>query len=226
MDFHYSKKLVLATLVGLIGLSAVLFHQHPAPLSAAIDLDTKGQPTIGYPKASVHLVIFEEPKCPDCKNFTNHIFPKIKKDFIDTNKILYTIIPVSFIPNSMPAAVAWLCVYNQDEEYPNDALFFSYVEHTYAKQPSERIDWATEQNLEKFAKETSPAIRLKSLKDCMAREGHRIQIEKNTKYGMHIMKGELGTPTLYINGVQVDDMSYANIRKMIDSALQQKGNRS
>lgn len=222
MDFRYSKLLVLAVLVVLAGLAATFFYQHQTPLLLSNALDTKGQPTIGDPKATVHVVVFEEPKCPSCKRFNTQIFPQIKKDFIDTHKILYTIIPVSFIPHSMPAAIAWLCVYHQDSKTPNDELFFSYVEHTYAHQPSEKLDWATEQNLEKFAQETSPDIHLQSLKNCINREGYRHQIEKNTQYGIELMKEEFSTPAVYINGIHVENWDYTHIRKMIELALQQK----
>ncbi|MDP1880763.1 MAG: thioredoxin domain-containing protein, partial [Parachlamydiaceae bacterium] len=89
-------------------------------------LNTSNQPTIGNPNAPVQVVVFEEPKCPGCKQFTLQIYPKIREEFIDTNVVIYTVIPVSFLPNSMQAAEAWLCVYHQNatSETP---LAFHYI---------------------------------------------------------------------------------------------------
>jgi protein-disulfide isomerase len=222
-DSRFCKMLVVITATLLIGISVFVLVFDRSHLPLAISLQTKGQPTIGYPKATVHVVVFEEPKCPQCKQFTNSIFPQLKKDFIDTNKILYTIIPVSFLPNSMPAAIAWLCVFNQEKNYPDKELFFKYVEYMYAHQPSESEDWATNANLEKYAKEVSPAIQLNVLKGCVDTEGYRVQIEKNTKYGMQIMDGELSTPTLYVNGVRLDDISYRSLSQLIHERLRHRG---
>lgn len=125
-------------------------------LPPSITIKTTGQPTIGYAQARVHVVVFEEPKCSHCRDYSNNIFPTIKKDFIDTNKILYTLIPVSFLPGSMPAAVASLCVYNQTPLYPNDELFFKFLDTMYQNQPGEQTDWATPKTLVEYARATSP----------------------------------------------------------------------
>jgi protein-disulfide isomerase len=139
---NYSKILVIVALIALIPLAGFFLADKEQTLPAGISLKTYGQPTIGEAKAPVHVVVFEEPKCPQCKNFTTRLFPKIKKEFIDTGKIRYTVIPVSFIPNSMPAAVAWLCVFNQEKNSPNHPLFFTYLDYMYAHQPVEYLDWA------------------------------------------------------------------------------------
>lgn len=218
----YSRFSLIVALIVLIPLAGCLLaDKEPSP-STEISLKTYGQPTIGDAKAPVHVVVFEEPKCPQCKNFTTRLFPKIKKEFIDTGKIRYTVIPVSFIPHSMPAAVAWLCVFNQEKNSPNHALFFAYLDYMYAHQPAEYLDWAKEETLEKFAKEASPAIQLDLLKNCLAKETYRIQIEKNTKYGMEIMKGELSTPTVYVDGIKVEETDEGQIRQFINSALRRK----
>lgn len=221
-----SKVLVIITLIilTLIAFAALQFNS-VKPLPAGIMLETEGQPTVGYAKAKVHVVVFEEPKCSDCKIYTDTIFPKIKKDFIDTNKIKYTLIPVSFIPNSMPAAISWLSVYNQEPEYPNKDLFFTYVDYMFAHQPSEEEDWATTDKLLNFAKEASPAIKLDVLKNNINREAYRIQIEKNTKYGFSIMNHVLATPAIYVDGIKVDDINYPDIKYLINTVMQQKGDR-
>src|ERR1700722_18713922 len=98
------KVLIWVTLGILILIIGTMFSLFGEDLPEAISINTKGQPTIGYPKAKVQVVVFKEPKCVNCKQFNDEIFPKLKEEFIDTNKIRYTIVPVSFLPGSMPAA--------------------------------------------------------------------------------------------------------------------------
>lgn len=188
-----------------------------------LKINISGQPTMGYPKAKVEVVAFLEPKCPDSKRYNNQVYPKFEETFINTNKVRYTVIPVSFLPHSMPAAIALLCVYNQDSQYPNNDLFFAYLNYIYQNQPPERENWATIETLQKFAKATSPAIRLDHLKECVANETYRIQIEKNTAYGNQLMQGHLSTPTIFVDGIKVENkdetIDWANLKTAIEQAL-------
>jgi len=216
------KVLFSLTCVLFLIVSSVVYFSRPQ-LPPAITINTKGQPTIGYAKARVHVVVFEEPKCSNCRDFTNQIFPSVKKDFIDTNKIRYTVIPVAFLPGSMPAANAALCVYYENPLYPNDDLFFKYLDFMYKHEGSESTDWATPATLLEFAKATSPAIHLKNLQNGIEKETYRVQIEKNTAYGSQLMGGAIVTPTVYVNGIRVSDLSWDNLRKLIVEVLEHEG---
>ena len=217
------KLLVWITLaVAIIAIGATYFFSD-SELPESIPIVTSGHPTIGYNKAKVHLVVFEEPKCSSCIDFTNEIFPKLKEEYIDTNKIQYTIIPVSFLPNSMPAAIATLCVYYANPLYPNSDIFFTYLDYLYKHQPAEHVDWATPEKLVEFARESSPAINLQKLRKCIETESYRVKIEKNTEYGKNIMGGRIMTPTVYVNGIEASELSYEAIRKLIKKVQEHKG---
>ncbi|WP_068471218.1 DsbA family protein [Candidatus Protochlamydia phocaeensis] len=212
----------LSSLLAMFFMTSLAADSSPAQTSITI----QGQPTIGYPKAPVQVVALLEPKCPDSKRYNNASFPKLEEEFINTNKIRYTVIPVSFLPNSMPAAIALWCVYNQEPEYPNADLFFKYLNYIYKNQPPERENWATIERLQKFAAATSPAIQLDRLKDCIEMEKYRVQIEKNTAYGNRLMNGHLSTPTIFVEGVKVenkdDTIDYDKLKKAILDALERK----
>lgn len=209
-------------------LLTLLFSTQIYAETTALTIQTDNQPTIGYPKAHVQVVALLEPKCPDSKKYNNNVFPKIEEEFINTNKIRYTVIPVSFLPHSMPASLALLCVYNQDSEYPNADLFFKYLNLIYKEQPPERDDWATVEKLQQFASKTSPAIRLDQLKNCIEKEHFRIDIEKNTAYGNRLMNKHLSTPTIFVDGIKVENkdetIDYDNLRKAILNALEKLKN--
>lgn len=217
------RKLVLLSVLVMIALAASTFLLGKTDLPPAIKINTENQPTIGYPKALVHVVVFEEPKCPECKRYNNIIYPVIKKNYIDTSKIKYTMFTVSFIPNSMPAAVALLCAYHKEKNYPNSELFFTFLDYMFAHQPKESEDWATLENLQEMAKNASPAINLDKLKDCVEHEGHRVQILKNTEYGASLMDGRLSTPSMYVDGIRVKEMSVESISDLINQLYEHKG---
>ncbi len=143
----------------------------------------------------------------------------MKQDYIDTNKVLYSLIPVSFVPNSMPAAEAWLCVYHQEKDHNDSDLVFKYIDYTYENQPAENTDWAKEDTLLKFAKNASSKINLDALKTCLSKQTYRSQIEKNTQYGMKLMNGELATPGVYVNGELLEDVSYESLAQRIQEEL-------
>lgn len=217
------RTLVLWSLVVMIALVTSTFLIGKTDLPPAIEINTEGQPTIGYPNALVHVVVFEEPKCPECKRYNNLIYPTLKRDFIETNKVKYTVITVSFIPDSMPAAVALLCAYHKEKLYPNSELFFTFLDYMYAHQPKESLNWATIENLQEMAQKASPAINLDKLKNCVEHEAYRVQIAKNTDYGATIMNGRLSTPSMYVDGIRVEEMSHDSISELIKKALKQKG---
>ncbi|MCC5831578.1 MAG: thioredoxin domain-containing protein [Chlamydiales bacterium] len=220
---RHIKSLVVFTFVILMIAAGVIYYLCSMELPQGIALETEGQPTIGYPKARVHVVVFEEPKCTNCRIYNNEVFPQIKKEFIDTNKILYTAIPVSFLPGSMPAALALLCVYYANPDYPNNEMFFKYFDYLYDHQPDEHSDWATPETLGEFAEKTSPAIDIGKLKNCIEMEKYRIRIEKNTEYGAEVMGGVISTPTVYVNGIEVKELTFDGVSKLIREVLAHEG---
>jgi protein-disulfide isomerase len=217
------KTMVWVTLALMSFMIIVTSLYARSSLPEGITIDTTGQPTIGLPQARVQLVLFEEPKCVACRDYSKEILPKIKKNYIDTNKIRYTTVLVSFLPNSMNAAEALLCVYNQEPEFPNAELFYAYLDYIYRHQPDEKTDWAKPDLLANFAKKTSPAIDLSKLKDCVNLDTYRIQIEKNSTYAALLMGGQISTPTLFVNGVEVKELTYEKVSELIDEFLKKEG---
>jgi len=212
-------RLLIWITVALMAASAVTIVVAKGYAAPRVSISYAEHPTIGNPKARVHLVVFEEPKCTNCARFTEELFPEIKKRFIDTNKATYTVIPVSFLSGSMPAATALLCAYNADPLYPNGDLFFAYLDYLYKHQPSESEDWATVDRLIAMAKETSPALNPNQLRKCIDTQLYRIRIQKNTELGEKIMQGALATPTLFVDGVMVEPLTLQRVNELIGGRL-------
>ena len=219
MDRLPPKTLILITLALLIAITGGVVIAARSFLPPAVVINYTTHPTLGNPKAKIHIVVFEEPKCVNCAKFTEEIFPQIKKAFIDTNRATYTVIPVSFLSGSMPAATALLCAYNQDPLYPNNELFFDYLDYMYMNQPPETEDWAKVDTLIEMAKNTSPAINPNQLRKCIDTQLYRIKVQKNTELGKKVMGGTIATPTLFVNGVEVRSLTFEHIEEMVEEVL-------
>lgn len=184
-------------------------------------LDISNYPTIGNQNAPVQVVAFLEPKCPDSKTYNNNSFPKLNNEYIKTGKVSYSVVTTSFLIQSMPAAVALLCIYKQQPGAPHTDLFFKYLDYIYANQPPERQNWATTDNLLKYATRVSPVIDQKQLKTCIESSHNHEEIEKNTAYGNRLMD-HISTPTIFVNGVRVentdDTIDYTKLKNAIEAA--------
>lgn len=205
-------------LIALVFVGTGITHRaHKKP---AIEINTVGQPTLGNEEAPIHIVVFKEPKCTSCATFSKDIFPKLKKEFIDTNKVKFTVIMASFLPDSMPAACAMLCVY--DEKPENTQLYYDYMEYLYVNQPDEDLDWAQPTLLCDYAKKVSPKIDLRKLNSCITHKRYSDMIERNTEYGNEIMGGHITTPKTYVNGVEMKSMNYEMLSDYLKDLLKKQ----
>lgn len=219
-------KLILATvLLFIIAIVAVLMMNPKNPLPLATRRDVQGQPTIGYPKASVHVIAFEEPKCSNCREYSLRVFPEIRKQYIDQHKVLYTSITVSFLPGSMPLAEALLCIYLQTPAYPDASLYFDFQEYLYAHEPPESTAWEQTGLVYTLAKESSPDIDVDQLRKCVEKRSMISHVEANNAYLRYLLNGTLQSPVVFVDGVLVKDASKEGVMKAIDKALAKKEER-
>lgn len=192
-------------------------------------LDTAHQPTIGRPQALVQVVAFLEPKCPDSKRYNLDSFPRLHADYIKSGLISYSVITTSFLPQSMPAAIALLCVYEPEARQPRTDQFFRFLDYLYMNQPPEKNNWATAPTLQKFATAAGLDTETAELKSCLETGRYKDQIEKNTAYG-NLLMGHLSTPTIYVDGVKVanknDTIDYDSLKEAIENALKEKNAQS
>jgi protein-disulfide isomerase len=182
-------------------------------------LSYEGQPSIGEANAPVKLAIFEDFKCPACKNFEEVIWPRLERDYINAGKVQAFFIYQQIIPNSTTAGIASECVFEQ-----NPDLFWDYKTIVYRSQGNEAQDWATASKLVELAKTYVPDINADELNTCLSENRHADKIEADSEMGKAI--GVTGTPSLYINGQKFEtqaknfDDFYTDLKMMIDTAAQ------
>lgn len=140
--------------------------------------------------------------------YNKHVFPKIYTHYIKPGKASYTMITLAFLPGSMPAANAAHCIYDQNHD-----AYFQYVKYIYDHQPPEDQNWATVPNLMLFARHVT-GINSDKLAQCIVKSPYTQLFNNNLKLLQSIMKPPVGTPSVYINGVKVEPLSWQRFQQI------------
>ncbi len=172
------------------------------------DIDIKDGLIFGNEKAKVTVVIFEDFKCKYCKTFFNETFPKIKEKYIDTAKIRYVIIPLSFVYGSKQVANAAIAVYELKKDQ-----FFEFIKNISTK----KAKFLTKRDLIEIATNLK-GINLEIFEEFLDKKVFNNYLEQNMILAQKIMS-TLEIPTVYINGHKVDIDKIENI---IDESLNYK----
>lgn len=203
-------------LVGVIAVVAGIFafmrtqyreqKQDTVNTKASEYLIRDNHASIGDPSAKVTLVEFLDPECEACAA----VDPTIKglvKEF--EGKVYFVVRYMPLHKNSMLAAAAL-------EETRASGKYFQALSTLFYAQPQ----WASHHD----PKPELIAVILKKLdidimdiKPADLIEKHRAHIERDQADGKAL--GVVGTPTLFINGQIVDDMSYQGLKARIQGLL-------
>lgn len=205
---------ILVIAVSLIALGALItagiYHRNHAPIieeKALSPIEIKGKPTIGNPLAKVHIVVFEDFRCPHCAEFSEKVFPKIKDAYIDTGKAQYTMIPVAFLPGSKPIANAALEVYATTPD-----LFFPYADELFASNPTTKKELL-------YLASNIKGIQLESLEACMKTDCHYQVLDQNLREIKKVMGNNYSTPAVYING-ELTPANFHSVRARVEQILE------
>jgi protein-disulfide isomerase len=204
------KPLVKATLIMLVFIvAATLFFSKPVhhlrastmdandAMPATITVDTSSQPVLGKEEAPVTVVAFESLECSHCKRYMETIFPEFKKQYIDTGKVKYTPILISFSHYDVAGQGAY-CAFQQ-----SPSAYFAFLDQAYLNQPQSPF-W-TINGLLDVAK-TVPKLDL-------------TQMEKNiAMLDEYKIKG---VPMILVNGIPVESLSQESLFQMINDQLAQ-----
>ena len=166
--------------------------------------------TLGAADAPVKLMEYASFTCPHCANFHNNVLKRIKAEYVDTGKLHFTYRDVYFDRPGLWAAMIARCDPNR---------FFGIADLLYADQK----DWIgggnlgeIEQNLRKLG--LVAGLSPEQLDACLA-DGDKAQ----ALYGWFQTNMEAdqvkSTPTLFIDGEQHSNMSYEDLKKILDAKL-------
>ncbi|MGH9512721.1 MAG: DsbA family protein [Terriglobales bacterium] len=185
-------------------------------------IDIKGRPTRGNKDAKVVVVSYDDLECPFCTRMHETLFPGLLKEYGDRVLFVYKDFPLSEIhPWAMHAAVDAGCLASEN----NDA-YWDFADYIHANQ--------REVNSESTRNNQFAALDRITLKEGQkfSLDNARLQVcvktQNDDAVKASVKEGEsLGmsaTPTLFVNGQEVDGaLSAEDIRNIFDKALEQAG---
>lgn len=83
---------------------------------------------LGSPEAKIGIVEFSDYQCPYCRIFHDQVFPRLKKEYVDTGiaQFIHKDLPLTSIhPQAMPAALAAGCAGAQNHFWPMQEMLYA-----------------------------------------------------------------------------------------------------
>ena len=167
--------------------------------------------SVGSPNASVTLIEYASFTCPHCAEFHNDVFPSLKKEYIDTNKVKFIYREVYFDAAGLWAGLLARCA--EKEKY------FGIVKLLYNKQKK----WAFASSEKEILNELASigrqiGINEIQFKDCLSNKDKALNLVQ--AYQENAKKDEItSTPSLVIENVVYKNMPYKEIKLEIEKAL-------
>jgi protein-disulfide isomerase len=211
--------LMLLTLLGIFVIGGVLvlvdsLRGEPVPVR---QFQYSRQPVIGDEKASIQIMEFGDFKCPTCKAFHDNVYPKLKKEYIDTGKVKMYFNNLAFLgPDSITAALAGEAIYKQNKE-----AFWKFYDLMYQRQQDEQKVWATESFLIDLVEKEFPEIDAKQFAADLKNKKYQNEVTQDAKEAEKY--GITSVPDIYINGKQVaNPTNYQEVKQAIEKELKEK----
>src|SRR5580704_15105149 len=185
-------------------------------------IDVTGRPTRGNKDAKVVAVNFDDFQCPFCSRMHQTLFPELFKEYGDRVLFIYKDFPLAEIhPWATHAAVTANCLAAQNQDAYWD--FADYIHANQKEVNSEKNHDAQFAALDRMTLEQGQKHNLDAakLQAC-------VKAQQDDKVKTSVHEGEaLGveaTPTMFVNGEQVDGaLSLSELRAILDRALVQAG---
>ena len=201
----------LALLAGL-GLSATQAQETAAPATTAetpaIEIVDYG---IGALDAPVKITEYLSFTCPHCAHFHADVYPKLKADYIDTGKVRLEYREVYFDRYGLWAAMMARCGGEMRYFGITDIVFDSQSEWAASDDPNVVME-----NLKKIGRTAGmdDATLDACMNDADMAKALVAHYETNFK-----ADGIEGTPTFIINGTKHSNMTYEDMKALIDAEL-------
>ncbi|MCU0802432.1 MAG: DsbA family protein [Rhodobacteraceae bacterium] len=203
----FSFKAFLPAVALALGLGSAAIAQETAEAA----LPPVSYMAIGPADAKVTIVEYASFTCPHCASFHAAVFKDLKKDYIDTGKVRFEFREVYFDRYGLWAAMMARC--------GGEVRYFGIVDILYTTQQ----EWAATDDAVAVVDSLKRIGRTAGMEDatldaCMTdgamAEALVAQYQENaTRDGVE------GTPTLLINGEKHSNMSYADLKAIIDPLL-------
>jgi protein-disulfide isomerase len=166
-----------------------------------------GDRVLGKATAPVTVIEYVSLTCPHCANFQKALFPRVKKEFIDTGKVRYIVREFPIGHMSGAAAIVNRCA-------PEDKYFF-LLNQFLTRQP----EWVSQEvrpdALYSVAK--ASGMTRETFDKCLSNQTIIDGLTEVKQRGRQF--GVIGTPTFFINGRKAQgEVTFDEIKAMIEQA--------
>ncbi|MDM7931866.1 DsbA family protein [Tabrizicola sp.] len=170
-----------------------------------------GDFSLGSPDAPVKIVEYASYTCPHCATFHANVFKDLKRDYIDTGKVHFTLREVYFDRYGLWAAMVARC--------GGDLRYFGISDMLFAKQ----AEWAGSQDPMQVVQSLktigiTAGLDGAAIDACLNDQAQAEALIARFQVNMEA-DGVQGTPTIFVNGSKHSNMTYADLKAIIDAEL-------
>jgi protein-disulfide isomerase len=209
----FNTMLSLTGLAAVAGLSPLRFITEAMAQTAADVAKPVSLPdmAIGPENAAVTITEYASMTCPHCAAFNEQVFPKLKKEFIDTGKVRYIFREFPLDIKAAAGSMLSRCIANGDAP-----KYFAVTDMLFRSQN----DWVqknTTETLTRIGKQAglSPS----QVETCLKDQALLDKIAADQKYASEVLKVD-STPTFFINGEKIKgEASFDDFAKKINPLL-------
>lgn len=167
--------------------------------------------SIGDPDAKVELIEYGSFTCSHCKNFHDNVYTKLKPEYIDTGKVRFVFRDVYWDRYALWAGMVARC--------GGEMRFFGIVDMIYEKQRA----WASADQPTEVVQRLRTIGRTAGLSkdelDACLKDQEMAQSLVAWSDANSKADNVEGTPTLFINGQKYSNMSYKDLKAILDEKL-------
>jgi protein-disulfide isomerase len=174
-----------------------------APVGEFVSITPVARPaaegrSMGDPNAPVKIEVWEDFQCPSCQIYSEQTEPQVVDTYIPSGQVYYVFRHFPFIDDrvaskeSDQAANASMCAADQNR-------FWDYHDMLFANWNNENAGAFADKRLVAFAE--SLGLDMNAFNACFESNQHRDEINQDLNDGRSA--GVTGTPSVFVNGVQV-----------------------
>jgi protein-disulfide isomerase len=166
---------------------------------------------LGPANAPVTITEYASMTCPHCAAFTEKVFPQIKSEYIDTNKIRFVFREFPLDIKAAAGSMLARCIAKDDS-----GKYFAVIDMLF-RQQNEWVLKNTTETLTRIGKQAG--LSQQQVEDCLKDQALLDKIAADQKYANEVLKVN-STPTFFINGEMIKgDQSFEEFDKRIKSLL-------
>ena len=168
--------------------------------------------TLGNPKAKVTLIEYAAFTCPHCAAVNELVFPLLKKNYIDTGKVLYVFRLYARGPQDGLAEKMARCA-------PRDR-YFAFADAIFRSQEKWDYEFGVQDGRAQLVKlGMQMGLKAEQINACMDSPADNARINASGQEAMS-RYGLTGTPTFVINGKALESgaLPYEDLAKLLDAA--------